>query len=168
MCWRAKVEALCLLHGPRLRHLARRIVRDEGAAQDICQEAFARACARPVEVENRNASAAWLTRIVLNISLDELRRRRAMRNSTEALARRAEALEPIGIAEDERELLLEALMNLPDEMRVVVALRIMQDVSGNEVAQMLNCSAAEVSRLLYSGMELLRSRLRPSAEATSR
>jgi DNA-directed RNA polymerase specialized sigma24 family protein len=52
-----------------------------------------------------------------------------------------------------------ALRELPDLTRAVVVLRIMQGMSGNEVKGLLGCSAAEVSRRLYSGMEQLRTLL---------
>jgi RNA polymerase sigma factor (sigma-70 family) len=60
---------------------------------------------------------------------------------------------------ENREMVIGALEKLPDTTRMVVTLRIMQQFSGNEVKELLGCSASEVSRRLHEGMELLRNLL---------
>ena len=49
-----------------------------------------------------------------------------------------------------------AMDRLPETARMVVALRVMHGLSGNEVKDLLGCSAGEVSRQLHRGMEQLR------------
>jgi len=49
-----------------------------------------------------------------------------------------------------------ALATLPEALREVLVLRMMQGISGNEVAELLGISAAEVSRRLHAGMQRLR------------
>ena len=57
---------------------------------------------------------------------------------------------------DMREAVVQAMDRLPETARTVVALRLMQGMSGNEVKDLLGCSASEVSRQLHAGMEQLR------------
>lgn len=45
---------------------------------------------------------------------------------------------------------------LPEPSRLVVTLRIMEEMSGRQVQDLVGCSAAEVSRRLHSGMDELR------------
>ena len=57
---------------------------------------------------------------------------------------------------DERDELHAALATLPPLPQQVVTLRILDGLSGNETAQLLNCSPAVVSRQLHLGLSLLR------------
>jgi len=58
-----------------------------------------------------------------------------------------------------KEAVRNALLTLPEQTRLVVVLRVMQGMSGNEVASSLSCSPSEVSRRLYEGLEKLRASL---------
>jgi RNA polymerase sigma-70 factor, ECF subfamily len=144
-----------------LLRLAHGILRDRHAAEDACQQALLRACEPQAGVPEPTRLRAWLARVVVNESLAVLRRRKVeQRFRTEQLA----AGEPGGAPTSEaslwdRETVLAALVELPEANRLVVLLRIMQGMSGNAVSAMLGCSAAEVSRRLYLGMEQLRERL---------
>src|SRR5205809_50456 len=48
------------------------------------------------------------------------------------------------------------LAALPESLRAVVTLRIMEGLSGNEVKDLLGYSASQVSRMLHEGLEQLR------------
>ena len=57
---------------------------------------------------------------------------------------------------ERRDLVLSALAQLPEPIRGVVTLRMMQEMSGNEVSELLGCSALDVSRRLHEGLDQLR------------
>ena len=57
---------------------------------------------------------------------------------------------------ERRDLVLSALAQLPEPIRGVVTLRMMQEMSGNEVSELLGCSASDVSRRLHEGLDQLR------------
>ncbi len=57
---------------------------------------------------------------------------------------------------ERRDLVLSALAQLPEPIRGVVTLRMMQEMSGNEVGELLGCSASDVSRRLHEGLDQLR------------
>ena len=58
-----------------------------------------------------------------------------------------------------RGMLEDSLAELPEPTQVVVVLRLLEGMAGNEVKAVLGCSASEVSRRLHHGMEHLRQRL---------
>src|SRR4051794_27878622 len=61
----------------RLFRVARAVVRDEAEAEDVLQEAYARAFAAIAAFRSEAGIATWLTRIVLNEAHGRLRRRKA-------------------------------------------------------------------------------------------
>src|SRR3569623_1940163 len=61
----------------RLFRIARAVVRDEAEAEDVLQEAYARAFAAISGFRGEAGIATWLTRIVLNEAPGRLRRRRS-------------------------------------------------------------------------------------------
>jgi len=180
--WRQRLTDLCVAERAFLLRLAWGILRDAHAAEDACQQAFLRACAaRPTGSDCATpapgcSTAAtcptppdparlrpWLAQVVVNESLQVLRRQKLERRLRgQALAREQTGAGPDaagGVSDADpflRESVLAALEQLPEPNRLVVLLRIMEGWSGNEVKDLLGCSAAEVSRRLYRGMEELR------------
>ncbi len=151
---------LCANHGRLFFRLAVNILRDRHAAEDVCQQAFVNACRPGVGPDDEANLRAWVAKVVVNESLQVLRRRareqRGRERYAEQRARAADERQPDKLAREE---VLAALAELPEPNRVVVLLRIMQGLSGNDVKDLLGCSAAEVSRRLYAGMEQLRESL---------
>ena len=143
-------------HGERLFRLAFRILGDAHAAEDAVQEAFARACARGAQIHNRDRIDAWLSKVVVNESLRVLRHGKMRRRVLPGCAQAAQDPDPLHDQSELRDLVIAALVELPETTRVVVVLRVMEQMSGNEVAALLGSSAASVSRHLYRGMEQLR------------
>ena len=137
--------------------LAFGVLRDAHGAEEACQQAMLKAWDQRGRIEPGKLRA-WLARVVVNESLYVARRRKVERSWADAQAPRH--AEPGGPAPLEamatREAVTLAMDRLPETARTVVALRVMQGLSGNEVKELLGCSAAEVSRQLHAGMEQLR------------
>ena len=64
-------------HNQRLYRLARGIVRDDGEAEDIVQEAYVSAFTHLDGFRGDSTLATWLSRIVINEALGRLRKTRA-------------------------------------------------------------------------------------------
>ena len=108
------------------------------------------------ELKHGAALRNWLARVIVNRSIGARRRR-----SVERKALSNNSPEPAiwndSPHDDERaDAVLTAMEKLPEQVRVVVALRLMQGESGNDVKELLGLTAPEVSRLLHRGMEMLR------------
>jgi RNA polymerase sigma factor (sigma-70 family) len=106
---------------------------------------------------------AWLARVVVNEALYVARRQKVERRTLawQAAASTTGAMAAAGPGDElaVREAVIRALDRLPETPRTVVALRLIEGMSGNEVKALLGCSAAEVSRQLHAGMKRLREML---------
>lgn len=164
--WNSLVGEQVARNGPLFFELAYRLLRDSAAAEDACQQAMLKALQAEHGLRGRDSLKAWLARVVINESLQMHRRREIERHAVRSAA--ATILDKPQAPElDLRETVLEAVSGLPETTRVVVTLRLLHGMSGNQVKDLLSCSAVEVSRQLHRGMELLRHSL-STWETTSR
>ena len=155
--WESLIEEQIRQNGRLFFRLAYNVLRDSPAAEDVCQQAFLRACEqRQLILHNAGALKAWLVRTVINGSLQAIRRGKVERRAMQDQARSRPAADPAGDPLELRECVLAALGRLPEQTRLVVAMRVMEGLAGNEVKELLGCSAAEVSRRLHRGLEQLR------------
>ena len=146
-------------NGRLFYRLAYGVLRDAQAAEDVCQQALLKAWERQAELREAGSLRNWIARVVLNESLQLRRRRKAEQRALDRTAAEGEPRSGPDPSLEMKEAVLAAMEQLPEDVRLVVAMRLMQGVSGNEVKEMLGCSAAEVSRQLHRGMEMLRQSL---------
>ncbi len=154
--WHATLTASLREHGRLYYRLAWGILRDNAASEDVCQDAFAKACERPDVPREPRALKAWLATVVVNQSYYLARRRKTEKRVVEHRGANAPQSVAPSQAEDRRESVIAAMEQLPEPSRLVVTLRIMEEMSGRQVQDLVGCSAAEVSRRLHSGMDELR------------
>ncbi|HEX4125728.1 MAG TPA: sigma-70 family RNA polymerase sigma factor [Tepidisphaeraceae bacterium] len=140
--------------------LAYGVLRDSSAAEDACQQALLRALERPAELREVESLRAWLARIVVNESLQVRRRKKTEQRILTDHVIRSPSQSAEGEGWELREAILEAVERLPEPARSVVAMRLLDGMSGGQVKELLECSDAHVSRELHRGMELLRDVLR--------
>jgi len=140
--------------------LAHNVLRDAQLAEDVCQQALLRAWEERERIQSGPTLKSWLARTVVNNSLQLVRRGKVERRvlGHQAYVRPDEEGPP-GTREEDREAVLAALNRLPEPTRLVVALRVLEGMAGNDVKELLGCSAAEVSRQLHRGLEQLRGML---------
>ena len=154
--WRALLVERVRADGRLYFRLAVGVLRDAHGAEEVCQQAMLKAWDQRDRIEPAKLRA-WLARVVVNESLYVARRRKVERKSLTMQADGATSPAPTPVeALATREAVMRAMERLPELARTVVALRVMQGLSGNEVKDLLGCSAAEVSRQLHAGMEQLR------------
>jgi RNA polymerase sigma-70 factor (sigma-E family) len=131
--------------------VAYRILGDRGDAEDVAQEALARAALRWRRLAPR--PEGWVVRVAGNLAIDRYRRRRRVVMV---------AVEP-GVAAEplvaERLDLAGALGALPRRQRQVVVLRYLADWSEQDVARALGCSVGTVKSSGARGVQALRRRL---------
>ncbi len=155
----APVDELATTDG--LRQLARRLVRDDAAADDLVQESLLLAIRRePGEVANWGA---WL-RGVVRKKAKQLRRAERCRVAHEvAAADRAieTASNPLDLAAnvDIGERLRAAVNALPDSYRDAVWMRYVEGVEAPEMAQRLRQPVESVRTRIKRGIHLVRQKL---------
>jgi RNA polymerase sigma-70 factor (sigma-E family) len=137
-------------------------VGDRDTAQDLVDEAFARAWASWRTVSRHPAPAAWVVRTALNTSISRWRRRRreVAVPDLALVADRPAAGGAAGSSVDPR--IMAALLRLPARQRQVVALRLFLDLDTAGTAQVLGIAPGTVQAHLGRAMAALRGDLIPT------
>jgi RNA polymerase sigma factor (sigma-70 family) len=130
-------------------------------AQELVDEAFARACASWRKVSEHPAPAAWVVRTALNENISRWRRRRREVAVPDPgkFADLAGADAADGSAVDPR--IMAALMRLPARQRQVVALRMFLDLDTDRTAEVLGVAPSTVKAHLARAIGALRDDLVP-------
>ena len=139
-------------------------VGDQDTAQDLVDEAFARAWASWRTVSRHPAPKAWVVRTALNANISRWRRRRREVSVPDPGA----AVDPPTVdraadgSVDPR--IMAALMRLPARQRQVVALRLVLDLDTSRTAEVLGITPGTVMAHLGRAMAALRNDLIPSRQ----
>ncbi len=136
---------------------ARRVVRHAYAlsgnladAQEIAQEAFARAWQRWDSVRGCDSPEAWVRRVATNLSNSRFRRDRTARAAAwQLVSREVPEISPDTVA------LVIALRTLPERQRVVLVLHYLADLPVGQIAAELRCPVGSVKGWLWRGREAL-------------
>ncbi|MHB8245309.1 MAG: RNA polymerase sigma factor [Acidimicrobiales bacterium] len=163
----ADVEALYRRDAEMLRRYARKSGADETEAEDLTQETFARALARPpsqTSPESATPGRAWLHTVAANLMRDGWRReKRADTRSDHLMAserlRKVSQPDEVAVTQWEGDLLRQALMEVPPETRQVLVLRIIEGRSADEVAQIIGRTPDAVRQIQFRGLKRLRNDL---------
>ena len=160
----------------RMRAVARRLLRDEGLADDCVQEAFIKAFRKIGDFEGRSSLKTWLHRITVNEALMKLRSMKRLDEQPidhllpefDHNACRIEAPWPTLAGTEEivernstRALVLSKIRELPDSYRIVVMLRDIEELETSEVAKMLGLSESNVKVRLHRARSALKKLLEP-------
>lgn len=152
---RVLFEQLFAEHRGALLRYVRRLVGPGDTADDIVQDTFLRAYARPVRML---FPKAFLYTIAHNLSLKWLRRRKVARtdlmgdvDAVGVYEGRVQLDDPV-IAEEELRLLKEAVDRLPPQCRAAFALRVFQSQPYSEIARLLGISPKTVEKHISRGL----------------
>ena len=143
-------------------------------AQDIAQEAFARAWQRWDSIRGYDSPEAWVRRVATNLATSRFRRdRRARAAAHKLLASDVPEISTDAVA------LIAALRTLPERQRVVLVLHYVADLPVSQIAAELRCPVGSVKAWLSRGRDALAAALgesggnrgrhparRPSSEVT--
>jgi RNA polymerase sigma-70 factor (ECF subfamily) len=149
-------ELIMRRHNQRIYRAARAILRDDGEAEDVMQDAYVRAYAHLHAFEGRAQFSTWLTRIAVHEALARLRRGRrfqpidAQNQETQSMPT-APRFSPEQQASDgeTRTVLEKAIDALPDEFRSVFVLRAVQEMTGAETAECLGIPEETVKTRMF-------------------
>jgi len=160
-------EELVFRHRDKIYARAFSMLRNEEEALDMSQEAWIKGWQRLMQFKRDASFTTWMTRIVINLCLDFLRKRQ--RQATDSLERieeegggieRRMPVETFNPTENmEREELREeidsAMEKLSHEHRTVLLLHEFEGMEYKEIAKAMHCSIGTVmSRLFYARRRL--------------
>jgi RNA polymerase sigma-70 factor, ECF subfamily len=129
-------------------YLALRYVKNGEDAKDIAQRAFVKAFLGIDSLRGEAAFRTWLYKIAVNLSLNHVRDRARLRPAEEAEEAK---VDPVGETRlegaEDRLALLAALEDLPPKQRMVLELRVFEELPFREVAAAAGCTenAAKVN-----------------------
>jgi RNA polymerase sigma-70 factor (ECF subfamily) len=149
------------------------VLRQREDAEDIAQEAFAKAYRSFRQLRDRTRFRAWLVRMTWRMALDRQRSNR--RRSTHIVAagiqarlgRYEEATADVVVARERAEHLWNAIEALPEKLRLVVVLAGIEGHDMHEVSALLEVPEGTVKSRLFLARKQLKERLSWMA-ATSR
>jgi len=137
-----------IVHGVLLARVGRQDV------EDLVQDVFLTAWKRLDDLRDPAAFGGWLAMIARNRATDSHRR------ATEAVELPADLQSPGSASADaEAHAALDAIRALPEAYRETLMLRLVEGLTGPEIAERTGLTAASVRVNLHRGMKLLRERL---------
>lgn len=160
-------EELVARHRDKIYARAFSMMRNEDEALDLSQEAWVKAWQRLAQFQGDSSFATWITRIVINLCLDELRKHQ--RHRTESIEELDEdsggverqmpviTINPTERLErgELRQRIDRALGQLSHEHRTALVLHEFEEMEYKEIAKAMNCSIGTVmSRLFYARRKL--------------
>ena len=149
------------LFWPRIWRAAFAVLGDRSGADDAAQSAVERAFRSLGSYDPGRPFGAWITRIAVNQALNQRRAERPHGSLDDSIGDPRSS--PFQQVADRDELFL-ALGGLPEERRVVLALRYFLDFDPPEIAEALDLPLGTVSSRLARGLADLRHNLEVSAK----
>jgi RNA polymerase sigma-70 factor (ECF subfamily) len=137
------------------------VLRHRQDAEDVAQEAFAKAYRSFTQLRDRERFRAWLMRMTWRLAIDRWRadRRRAAREqAVESVD--APTTEEVAVSHQRAERLWQAIDTLPDKLRIVVVLGAIEGHDIRTMARLLNLPEGTVKSRLYLARKGLAESLR--------
>jgi RNA polymerase sigma-70 factor, ECF subfamily len=168
----ASFEVLLRRYRLPLVSFFRRMVRDQGMAEDLAQEVFLRVYKSRERYQPEARFTTWLYRIATNLALNAIRDRKDEVSDTpsedaegapvvERFVDPHPTVEQRLLQDDRQRLIRQAVEALPENQRTAVILHKYQEADYRQIAKILSVSESAVKSLLFRAYETLRMRLEP-------
>ncbi len=146
--------SLYRLYYKPMYNVSLRIVNDAMEAEDVMQEAFLSAFKKIDSYRGEVSFGAWLKRIVVNRSLDVVKKRKLKFEEISERTKEAEDYH-MPVKELDIKLLQEAIQQLPDGYRIVLSLYLIEGYNHEEISQILEITnSASRTQLLRAKNKL--------------
>ncbi len=126
-------------------------------AEDLAQEALMVAHRRWHEVARLERPGAWVRRVLSNMAVSEYRKRASELKAVRRLAARRQ--EVIPDMEPEDAAFWRNVRSLPNNQAKAIALHYIEDMSVNDIAEVLDCSPSTAKVHLFRGRKALAAKL---------
>lgn len=144
---------------------------NEEDSRDLTQETFVGAYKGFNRFQGKSSFYTWLYRIFLNQYFKYLRTKKKQKTQSleyeaggEKFTREISDLtySPVKTAEEKekKDVIWDAIGTLPEDMKVVVVMRYLEEMSCEEIAKSLNCPLGTVKSRLFNARALLKERLK--------
>lgn len=143
-------------HTPQLLRVAFLLCADDHAAQDLVQETLLQSYRRWSRVQQADNQAAYVRRILVNVYLMGLRRKRFAETPLES-RRDYPSQEGAESRLAEYDAVLRAISRLSHREQIALVMRFYEDLDDQSIATALRCRPGTVRSLVHRGLEKLRS-----------
>jgi RNA polymerase sigma-70 factor, ECF subfamily len=162
----AMFEILMRCHNQLIYRVARAILRNDGEAEDVMQDAYVRAFEHLDQFAGRAKFSTWLTRIAVHEALARQHRGNRYQELDPESERNGDPMNRFASLEPNpeqqasnseiRRLLEEAVEKLPDAYRTIFVLRDVEEMSTTDTANILEITEENVKVRLHRARALLR------------
>ena len=136
---------------------------DAALAGDITQQVFLKLFTRIGSFRHQSEFTTWLYRLTTNTCIDEQRKRRRFtpfpETLTEARPHALPAAEARFMRLEIADSVRQAIWSLKPKLRIAILLKYFEELSYEEIADVLNCSKGTVASRLNRGHRMLAQRL---------
>jgi len=170
-------DLLVLKYQQKVANLISRYIRDPSEVLDVTQEAFIKAYRALPKFRGDSAFYTWLYRVAINTAKNHLaaRARRPPQDDIEAetaeqmdmgtLLKEQATPETLAMRDEVANTIKAALDALPDELRTAIALRELEGLSYEEIAQAMDCPIGTVRSRIFRAREAIDNKLQPLVNA---
>jgi RNA polymerase sigma factor (sigma-70 family) len=155
-----RLEQLYVDEAAKATRLALVLTRDRHAAEDLVHDAFARVARRMFVLRSSDHARAYLYRTVVNLCRGHARRHQIDLRARKRMVTSSDFAPSIEV--DQRDEIWNALMALPLRQRSALFFRYYIDLSEEDAAEALGCSASAVKSLVHRALKTLRTNLKES------
>jgi len=141
-------------------NVAYRIVGNQFDAEEVVQDAFVKAFNKMTDLKDVNAFAGWLKQIVVNQAISLIRKQNRLQVSMESIDELPDIEEEQIDLDWPMQMVMEAVMALPEGARVVFSLRIIEGYKFNEIAQITGQTVNNCKVQFHRSKKLLSAKLK--------
>jgi RNA polymerase sigma-70 factor (ECF subfamily) len=145
------------------------VLRHREDAEDVAQEAFAKAYRNFRQLRDRDRFRAWLARMTWRLAIDRCRAaNRRQRVELQADGNGGPTTADVVVAQDRAEQLWRAIDALPEKLRIVIVLASIEGHEVQEVASLLGIPKGTVKSRLFVARQRLKEQLQWTREPGNR
>ncbi len=149
------------LYCKAMLNIAFRYVKDRFIAEDVMQDAFIKAFKNIKNYKNEVAFGAWLKRIVINQSIDYLKKKKLELVSINEEVYRVEDNEDWKVEDVVSvDKIVEVINNLKEKYRLVLTLYLLEGYNHQEISEILNITENTSRTHLLRGKKILKEQLK--------
>lgn len=143
-----------------------KMVKNHEQVEDIVQESFMKAFSNLSSYNTNYAFSTWLYRITTNHTIDYLRKKKLKTRSIDEPVKAKDGemqFQVVGNSETDRkiirkerkQILTDAILNLPDKYREVIEMRHLEELSYQEISDQLDLPLGTVKAHIFRAREML-------------
>ncbi|MFI2859258.1 RNA polymerase sigma factor SigW [Paenibacillus sp. JSM ZJ436] len=159
------------LYKDKIFHLAYRMLYNRHEAEDVVQETFLRVYKNLDRYDEKQKFSTWVYRIATNLCIDRLRKRKpsysldaemSEQEGTDGysmLPSQDPSVESEVLLSETQQIIHQAMATLPAKYKSIMILRYIQDLSLQEISDVLDLPVTTIKTRVHRGREFLRKKL---------